>query len=123
MACVHAQQVALKVFLYAQGEEIVLGHSVERLYTSAAAYDPAFGEKVKSWRVLDGTYVVARYPNSLPDSIAAKVFTSEAASRALELAGEAVVFLRQRLTGPRFWVPVDCGVAEAPGSTGLPLVA
>ena len=101
MACFHAQQVAelaLKAFLYAQGEEIVLGHSVERLCTSAAAHNPAFAERAKRWSMLDGYYVAARYPNSLPDSIPAKVFTSEAASRAVELAGEAVEFVRQHLT-------------------------
>jgi HEPN domain-containing protein len=101
LACFHAQQVAemaLKAFLYAQGEEIVLGHSVERLSTSAAAHDPAFGELGKRWSVLDSYYVAARYPNSLPDSIPAKVFNAEAAGRAVELAGEAVEFVRQHLT-------------------------
>ena len=60
LACFHAQQVAgmaLKAFLYAQGEEIVLGHSVERLCNSAATHDPGFGEKVKSWSVLAGYYM------------------------------------------------------------------
>src|SRR3990172_1616102 len=78
LACFDAQQVAemaLKAFLYAQEEEIVLGHSVERLCSSAAAHDPAFGVKSKRWSMLDGYYVAARYPNSLPDSIPAKVFT------------------------------------------------
>ena len=100
LACFHAQQVAelaLKAFLYAQGEEIVLGHSVERLCSSAAVHDPAFGDKAKTWSMLDGYYVAARYPNSLPDSIPAKVFTAEAADRAVELAGEAVEFVRQKL--------------------------
>ena len=39
LACFLAQQVAekaIKGFLYGQGEEIVLGHSVERLCASAA---------------------------------------------------------------------------------------
>ena len=102
LACFHAQQVAemaLKAFLYAQGEEIVLGHSVERLCSSASVRDPAFAEKAKRWGVLDGYYVAARYPNSLPDSIPAKVFNAEAADRAVELAGEAVAFVPQHLTG------------------------
>ena len=51
LACFHAQQVAelaLKAFLDAQGEEIVLGHSVERLCASAAGYNPEFGERARS---------------------------------------------------------------------------
>jgi len=42
LACFIAQQVAekaLKAYLYAQGEEIVLGHSVEALCRRAAEYD------------------------------------------------------------------------------------
>ena len=57
LACFHAQQVtelALKAFLYAQGDEIVLGHSVERLCASAAAYDPEFADRAKKWSLLDG---------------------------------------------------------------------
>lgn len=43
IACFLSQQVtekALKAFLYAQGEEIVLGHSVARLCAEAAGYLP-----------------------------------------------------------------------------------
>jgi len=43
LACFLAQQVAekvLKAFLYAQGEEIVLGRSVERLCAAAVHYQP-----------------------------------------------------------------------------------
>ena len=42
IACFLAQQVgekALKAFLYAKGEELVIGHSVERLCTAAARFD------------------------------------------------------------------------------------
>jgi HEPN domain-containing protein len=42
IACFLAQQVgekALKGFLYGQGEEIVLGHSIERLCREAARWD------------------------------------------------------------------------------------
>ena len=45
LACFVAQQVAekaLKAFLYAQGEEIVIGHSVEALSRWAAEYDRDF---------------------------------------------------------------------------------
>jgi HEPN domain-containing protein len=45
LACFVSQQVAekaLKAFLYAQGEELVIGHSVEALCRWAAEIDPEF---------------------------------------------------------------------------------
>ena len=101
IACFLAQQVgekALKAFLYAQGEEIVLGHSVERLCHQAADWEPEFGELVKRWSILDGYYVPTRYPNSIPDSIPAHVYTRDAARGAVGLASEIVTFVRDRLS-------------------------
>jgi HEPN domain-containing protein len=100
LACFLAQQVtekALKAFLYAQGEEIVLGHSVERLCVTAARYRPEFAEKAQRWSLLDGYYVPTRYPNSLPDSIPARIYTQQAALDALALAEEAVAWVRELL--------------------------
>jgi HEPN domain-containing protein len=100
IACFLAQQVgekAIKAFLYAQGEEIVLGHSIERLCHSASRFDAEFLNKVKRWSILDGYYVPTRYPNSLPDSIPAKVYTQEAARDAVRLADEIVEFSRNRI--------------------------
>lgn len=102
IACFLAQQVgekALKAFLYARGEDIVLGHSVERLCHSAARWEPKFSELVKRWSILDGYYVPTRYPNSLPDSIPAHVYTREAAQEAVQLAGDIVSFVSERLAG------------------------
>jgi HEPN domain-containing protein len=76
LACFLAQQVAekaLKAFLYAQGEEIVLGHSVERLCAEAAERDAGFAETRERWATLDGYNEPTRYPNSLPGSIPAHV--------------------------------------------------
>jgi HEPN domain-containing protein len=100
LACFLAQQVtekALKAFLYAQGEEIVLGHSVERLCAAAAAYEPQFKSFARSWSILDGYYIPTRYPNGLPDGIPADVYTQQAANDAVALANEAVDFVTQRL--------------------------
>ncbi len=100
IACFLAQQVAekaLKAFLYAQGEEVVLGHSVERLCERAAGYDRSFSEMKSRWAILDGYYVPTRYPNSLPDSIPARVYTHEAAEEAVSLAAEVVSFVEERL--------------------------
>lgn len=85
IACFLAQQIggkALKAFLYAQGEEIVIGHSVERLCRAATRFDPAFDQLVARWSILDGYYIPTRYPNSVPDSIPAHVFTRDAAKEA-----------------------------------------
>jgi HEPN domain-containing protein len=93
LACFLSQQVtakALKAFLYAQGEEIVLGHSVERFCSAAAAYEPEFRTAARSWSILDGYYIPTRYPNGLPDGIPADVYTEGAAQEAVRLAGEAV---------------------------------
>jgi HEPN domain-containing protein len=100
IACFLAQQVgekALKAFLYASGEEIVLGHSVERLCAEAAVRQPEFRERARRWSVLDGFYVATRYPNSLPDSIPARVYTADAAKEAVRLAGEVVQYVGEQL--------------------------
>jgi HEPN domain-containing protein len=100
IACFLAQQVgekALKAFLYAQGEEVVLGHSVERLGSEAARREPRFEENRGRWAILDGFYIPTRYPNSLPDSIPARVYTQSAAQEAVVLAGEIVALVRALL--------------------------
>jgi HEPN domain-containing protein len=100
IACFLAQQVgekALKGFLYAAGEEIVLGHSVERLCAEAGRYDASFAQQLSRWAILDGFYVPTRYPNSIPDSIPARVYTADAARQAVELAREIVTYVAERL--------------------------
>jgi len=42
---------------------------------------------------LDGFYVATRYPNSLADSIPARVYTQDAAREAVGLASEIVDFV------------------------------
>ena len=101
VACFLAQQVAgkaLKAFLYAQGEEIVLGHSVARLVEEAGQYDAAFVEAGTEWGMLDGYYIPTRYPNGLPDGIPAQVYTARAARQAVALAAEVVHFVEERMS-------------------------
>jgi HEPN domain-containing protein len=103
IACFLAQQVAekaLKAFLYAQGEEAVMGRSVQRLGAEAAAMDTTFRDAARRWAALDGYYIPTRYPNGLPDSIPALVFTREAAAAAVALAREAVETVAERLDAP-----------------------
>jgi len=104
LACFLAQQVtekALKAFLYAQGEEIVVGHSVERLCAAAARHRPEFADKARRWSLLDGYYIPTRYPNGLPDGIPADVYTQDAAMGAVALAEEAVAWVSQLLDEAR----------------------
>lgn len=104
IACFLAQQIgekALKAFLYARGEEVVLGHSIDRLCRDAVRLDPEFGERSSRWSILDAHYVATRYPNSLPDSIPAQVYNGEAAEEAVELAEEIVRFVERRLSQMR----------------------
>lgn len=100
IACFLAQQVgekALKAFLYAQGEEVVIGHSIERLSSRASEWTPEFAKRARQWSILDGYYVPTRYPNSLPDSIPAKVYTEDAARESVDLAEEIVEFVRAQI--------------------------
>jgi len=102
IACFLAQQVgekALKAFLFARGAEIVLGHSIERLCADAAEHDAGFREGGRRWSILDAHYVPTRYPNSLPDSIPARVYTEDAAREAVRLASEIVRYVAERLAG------------------------
>ncbi len=93
IACFLAQQVAekaLKAFLYAQGEQLVLGHSVGTLCTKAGEYEARLREEGSAWAILDGFYVPTRYPNGLPDGIPARVYNEKAAREAVDLAGDVV---------------------------------
>lgn len=93
LACFLAQQVAekaLKAFLYAQGEEVVLGHSVRRLAEEAALYRPDFAPSAARWGILDTFYIPTRYPNGLPDGIPAQVYNASAAEEAVALAEDVV---------------------------------
>jgi HEPN domain-containing protein len=93
LVCFLAQQVAekaLKAFLYAQGEELVVGHSVRQLCQRAAQYEARFQQQLDDWAILDSYYIPTRYPNGLPDDIPARVYNRVTAEGALALAEEVV---------------------------------
>ena len=103
LACFIAQQIAekaLKAFLYAQGEEVVVGHSVEALSRWAAEYDSSFASLREAVSSLDGFYIPTRYPNGLPDSIPAHVYTRTAAQEALRLADRVLDHVRRLIETP-----------------------
>jgi len=95
-----AQQVTEKViqaFLYAQGEECVLGHAVEALCRAAAHVDPDVETLRESVAPLDGSDLPTRYPDSLPESIPARVSTRAVAAEALRLTDQALHLVRTKL--------------------------
>jgi len=92
-----AAEKAIKAFLYARGEKIVTGHSVTALATWAEQFDPDFAALRDEVSILDGYYIPTRYPNGIPDSIPAKVYTRKPAEEALRLAGKAIEFVRTRM--------------------------
>ena len=101
LACFLAQQVAekaLKAFLYAQGEELVLGHSVARLCSDAARFNTEFNQQKRRWNILDTFYIPTRYPNGLPDGIPADAYTVDAANNAVKIAREVVDFIDASIT-------------------------
>jgi HEPN domain-containing protein len=93
LVCFLAQQSAekaLKAFLYAQREELVVGHSVRQLCKRAGEYDERLQSYLDRWAILDSYYIPTRYPNGLPDDIPARVYNREAAQGALSLVEEVV---------------------------------
>ena len=101
LVCFLAQQTAekaLKAFLYAQGEEMVTGHSVRRLCERACEYDPRFRNYLNEWGILDSYYVPPRYPNGLPDGIPADVYNRTGAQGALALAEDVLRQVEARFT-------------------------
>jgi HEPN domain-containing protein len=95
LACFLSQQAgekALKAFLYAEGEEIVLGHSVARLLKSATGYDIGL-KTVKDTAGLDKYYIPTRYPNGLPGGVPYEAYDKEDASRAIGLASKLLNYI------------------------------
>jgi HEPN domain-containing protein len=100
MVCFICQQTAekaLKAYLYAQGEEIVTGHSVAALCDWAENYNRSFAKLREDISMLDSFYIATRYPNGLPDGIPAKVFNRKPAKEALRMAKTAVDFVENLL--------------------------
>jgi len=101
LACFVGQQVtekAIKAFIYAQGEEFVIGHSVEALCRWAAQFDADFERLREVVAPLDGYYIPTRYPNSIPDSIPARVYTRTVAEEVLRLTDQALNLVQKKLS-------------------------
>lgn len=93
LVCFLSQQIAekvLKSFLYAQGEDLIFGHSVAKLCDRCSNYDDKYIKLKKEIKNLDQYYIEARYPNGLPESVPAEFFDESDALHALEMARKAV---------------------------------
>jgi len=78
--CFIAQQSAekaMKACLYAQGERIVIGHSLYDFCERIKNEVPEFLEIIDECRRLDRYYIPTRYPNGLPGGIPFQHFTEE----------------------------------------------
>jgi len=98
--CFISQQTAekaLKAYLYAQGEELVTGHSVASLCVWVAEYDQEFMALHEDISILDGYYIPTRYPNGLPDDIPARVYTRKPADESVKLAEKTIEFVKKKL--------------------------
>ena len=60
-------------------------------------WNPEFRDRAHRWGILDGYDIPTRYPNRLPDSIPARVYTEHAAGETVALAREIVEFVRAQL--------------------------
>ena len=81
---------AEKACRYAQGERIVLGHSVLRLAEECAQADPRFKDLARECGRLDLFCIPTRYPNGLPGGTPAEVYTEAEAELALRLAQQVL---------------------------------
>ena len=101
LVCFLCQQVAekaLKAYFYDKGMEAAWTHSVERLLREAEKQDSTFSGLIAAGTSqLDGYYVPTRYPNALPGSIPALVYGRGTAEKAIELAEQAVQFVKRKM--------------------------
>ncbi len=98
--CFLAQQTtekALKAYLFAQGEELILSHSIFKLCEMAAAYDPAFANLRERVKLLDFYYVEASYPNALGGAIPAEFYSDRDAAEAIAMAKDVLETVGRRL--------------------------
>jgi HEPN domain-containing protein len=88
---------ALKAFMYAQGEEFVISHSVEALCRWVVEFDADSEPLREAVSPLDGYHIPTRYPNGHPDFVPAGMYTRRAAEETLETCGRVLRVVSQKL--------------------------
>jgi HEPN domain-containing protein len=102
LACLLSHESAVKAvkgFLYSRGAEMVWGESLSDLCEDAMAFDPSFDFVKSVAALLDKHYLAARNPDAIGGAIPAEVYDSSDSSHALEIAGEVLGSVRQKLAG------------------------
>jgi len=95
--CFIAQQSAekaMKSCLYAQGERMVIGHSLYDFCEKIKNKVSEFSEIINECRRLDRYYIPTRYPNGLPGGVPFQHFTVEDIRSALKDAEKVLNFCR-----------------------------
>ena len=100
-SCLHAEQVgqlALKAFLYAQGERFVPIHSLRELLEHAVPYDATFRQCEDAAKILDQYYIPTRYPDALAfPGVPYKTYTQGQAEEAVRFAQQLLSFVNQHV--------------------------
>ncbi|MDA0232592.1 MAG: HEPN domain-containing protein [Chloroflexi bacterium] len=97
--CHQSAEKAVTGFLYSRGAEQVWGHALADLCEDALAFDQSF-DLVKSIAVLlDKHFLGARYPESIVGGVPAEAYEQDDSERALEIAGDVLEAVEQRMDG------------------------
>ena len=103
-SCFHAEQtgqLALKAFLYGQGERSVLIHSVKALVDRCVTYDAGLRRLTDAGKILDQFYIPTRYPDALADpALPFETYTKDEAEEATHLAEQILTLVQQKLRSP-----------------------
>ena len=100
LACFLSHQVAEKAvagYLFSAGAEYVWSHALADLCEDAMNFDPSFDVLKSEAMLLDKHYLGTRYPSSLPGGVPAEAYDGHDSARALEIARNALAFVRELL--------------------------
>lgn len=100
--CFHAEQagqLALKAFLYGQGERFVPIHSVKELVERCTMHDATFTQVLDAGKVLDQYYIPTRYPDAIGfPGLPYQTYTEQQAKEALQLTTTILTLVRGKLS-------------------------
>ena len=101
-SCFHAEQtgqLALKAFLYNQGERFVPIHSVKQLTEQCASYDGGLAQLIDAGKILDQYYIPTRYPDAMAfPGVPYETYTERQAKEAVQLASNIVDFVKMKVS-------------------------
>ncbi|MGD8717620.1 MAG: HEPN domain-containing protein [Candidatus Zixiibacteriota bacterium] len=87
-----AAERVLKAYLYYNGEDAVVDHSIRSLLHKCNPYSPAF-EEIHDVGKMDQFYAGPRFPDSFDEAVPADAVTPDQAAMAVELARKAVALV------------------------------